>query len=209
MPRGAGKTYYLSRRALFIQRYSDVRCVLVVDPPASFKQFLRDDPRVEFFDSWQAFLDYGRETSTLPRVAVFSLGADYVMYRQLFQFAIAVGNTSVIVDEVHLFAPSTGKGVLIPELKAISTMGRHLQNGVGEDCQVDLLVASQRPTGVHTDIRDNLDTIVVGKFRGKSARNWIRDEHDSEALAEVDALGKHDVLAICGDFPPLTPLPLP
>lgn len=111
---------------------------------------------------------------------------------------------AVIVDEAHIFAPAM-RGVLIPELKQISTMGRHLTNQNGQTCQTDLIISGQRPTGIHTDIRDNLDTVLVGKFRGDTARSWIVREFGKDALDKTDELKRYEWAVLAGKMPPLAP----
>lgn len=201
-PRRWGKTRFLGRRALRIAEYSDCRGVLVIDPPVSFLQDFGKNRLFEFFRDWQDYLDRIYETGTLPRIAVFSLGAEPGDYQIVFQFAIEIGNMCCIVDESHLFAPAT-RNVLLPELKTISTMGRHIENLDGESCQTDLIVAGQRPTGVHTDIRDNLSTVIVGGFRGDSSRTWILREFGSEALMATDRLKEWEFISLSGKMPPL------
>lgn len=192
-PRRWGKTYLLGHRALEIARYFDCRGVLIIDPPSSFVSDFGRNRNFEFFLDWQAYLDRVHDSGTIPRIAVLSLGTEPEYYQDVFQYAISIGDMCVIVDECHLFAPAT-KGVLIPELKQISTMGRHLVNSEGNTCAVDLVVASQRPTGVHTDIRDNLDIIISGGFRGDTARKWIFREFGKEHLEATDKLEEREFI---------------
>lgn len=203
--RRSGKTFFLGRRALKIAQYSDCRGVLIIDPPASFLDDFGRNRKFEFFLDWQLYLDRIHETGSLPRIAVLNLGVEPEYYQCVLQFAIDIGNMCVIVDECHIFAPAT-KGVLLRELKQISTMGRHLQNNDGITCQTDCIVAGQRPTGIHTDIRDNLNTVIAGKFRGDTARTWILREFGKDALDETDALKQYEWAVLSGRMPPLAPI---
>lgn len=211
-PRRWGKSYQLEGRARHLAQMPSVASVFLLDPPRSFQ----DRPGFETFSDWREFQERVQTHKALPRVAVFQFNIgekkDDIrrIWRPPFRYAIAVGNCAVVVDEVHHFAPSAA-GPLIPELTQISTMGRHLPDHRGVPQRSHLIVASQRPTDVHTRIRDNLATVVVGKLRARAARNWVRDQYDQAALERMDKLRRYEWATVEPDgarVPETAPVPL-
>lgn len=191
---GSGKTARMAGRALWLSRQASVRGVFYIDPP-------RDFPDVETIDDIlyaDSFSDIA-EQMDVPPLTVCQFGLEAEPYKRVLDLAVEIGECAVVVDEVRLLAPSKG-GKPLPELLKIATMGRHLPNGSGDVEKTHILIGSQRPTDVYAQLRDNVKSVYVSRFRGRATRQWIRDDIDESALEHLDNLKKHDFIQVAPEI---------
>jgi len=98
----------------------------------------------------------------------------------------------VVVEEGHIFAPSSGNNVSIPLIKKIAAEGRKF--GVG------LCIVSQRPSHLNSDVTSQCNTIITMRIKNPDDQRFIRASSDyfSEVdINELPALSTGEAL-ICG-----------
>lgn len=205
-----GKTTFLARRAEAEAAFASVTSVLIIDPPDSF----RDVASLAGWCRWTSWADFqaGLESRgwRVPRINVFCFGADVTdapKYQHVFDFAIELGNSVLIVDEVQLFAPKAGKS--FPALVKIAAMGRHLPNGDGDERQVCLIVSSQTWNGVGLDVRNQLGTVICGQISGFANHRMLSAEVHKDAEAILSRLKPHEWAVLApdgGKLPLLAPM---
>lgn len=109
-----------------------------------------------------------RRSPTIPRWCVFR-GATGC---EVAELAIDLGNCAFVDEEVHKtlaerpwrpWDRTTRKG---HPLHAILHEGRHLENALGEDCEVHALIATHRPAGLHADFSSMLTGVYLGRLLG-------------------------------------------
>lgn len=201
-----GKTTYLARRAAYEASMSTVASVLIIDPPDSFRD-VAARARWPRWTSWRDFDDALSERGFVPRCNVFCFGAnpeDVPKYKPVLDFAVALGDTVLIVDEVQLFAPKARK--TMPELIKIAAMGRHLPDRDGVERQVSLLVASQTWTGVNLEVRTQIRTVVAGRMSGAANHRMLTQEVNENAESILEKLKMHEFVVLDPVGIPLPPL---
>lgn len=199
-----GKTTWLARRAAYEATMASVSSVLIIDPPDSFRDVAHQAawPR---WTAWDDFRDGCSHRGRVPRVNVFSFGADSVdvpKYKPVFDFAVELGDSVLIVDEAQLFAPKTRRPM--PELVKIAAMGRHLRAGDGEERQVSLIIASQTWTGVGLEVRTQIRTVIAGRMSGRANHAMLTAEVNERAKIILDELRFHEFVVL---DPPGSPMP--
>lgn len=205
-----GKTTFLARRAAAESGFASVSSVLVIDPPDSF----RDVASLAGWCRWTSWRDFSDGLDArgwrVPRVNVFTFGADSAdaaKYQPVFDFAIQLGNSVLIVDEVQMFSPKAGKS--FPALVKLAAMGRHLPDGNGNEKQTCLIVASQTWNGVGLEVRNQLETVICGQISGAANHRMLAAEVHKDAESILTRLKPHQwaVLApVGGALPALAPL---
>jgi hypothetical protein len=204
-----GKTTYLARRAAYEARMGTVSSVLIIDPPDSFRDVAKA-ARWPRWTSWRDFDDALSERGFVPRINVFCFGADQSdvpKYKVVFDFAVALGDCVLIVDECQLFAPKQRR--CQPEIVKIAAMGRHLPDRDGVERQVCLIVASQTWTGINLDVRTQIRTVVAGRMNGAANHRMLVAEVNENSEEIIDKLKLHEFVVldpVGAPMPPLAPM---
>lgn len=204
--KGWGKTVFLARRAAYEATMPSVSSVLIVDPPDSFRDVAERAawPR---WTTWADFQDGCAYRGRVPRVNVFSFGADTAdvpAYKPVFDFAVELGDAVLIVDEAQLFAPKTRRAM--PELVKIAAMGRHLRAGDGSERQTSLVIASQTWTGVGLEVRTQIRTVIAGRMAGRANHAMLVAEVNERAKVILDELKFHEWVVLDPPGMPMPPL---
>lgn len=112
-----------------------------------------------------------RRSPTIPRWCVFR-GCSGC---EVAELAIDLGHCAFVDEEVHktlterpwkAWDRTTEKGRAGHPLHAILHEGRHLENAIGEDCEVHALIATHRPAGLPADFSSMLTGVYLGRLRG-------------------------------------------
>lgn len=192
-PPGSGKTARMAGRAIWLAQRASLSGVFFLDPPMDW---MFDSG--EIFRDFSSFLDRVDESGSVPRLSVFQLGYEphhIENYLPVFRIAQEIGEMVLVVDEAARFAPARGRA--FDPLVRVATMGRHLPTLDGTIARTHLILGSQRPTDITAQVRDTLRTVCVGPFRAQTAKNWVRNELDENAVRIVENLGTHDFVQVC------------
>ena len=197
----SGKTYQLRRRALALAERPMIRTVHVIAPPGEWLDICDSpgaiDPLLVDLAEWST-----QTGILLWDVPLDEHGrGDRRRLDRVLEIAVGVGDCAVVIDEAWSHAPPGQQWRGSGRLLDVIVRGRHLETWGGDLRPTHILMATQYPRSIHHQIREQADTIMIGRLHGDLSHQWVRAHCGSDAERRVRRLGEYQWTAGLGRDP--------
>ena len=194
----SGKTYQLRDRALALRERPSIRQVHVIAPPGEWLD-LCDSPGA--LDPATADLsEIIREYQGAIVLWDVRPGDQYRLER-ILEVAIGQGDCALVIDEAWSHCPPGQTWQGSERLLDVILRGRHLETWEGRLRPTHLILATQYPRSISHLVREQANTIMVGRLYGDLSYDWVRGHCGADAAARVRRLGKWQWTAALGRDP--------